>query len=118
MAECGACAVLADGKEIRSCITALSEKRFNPADHDPGGLPARWAKHKGFAEDHAGDMLHPVQQAWIEQQTPQCGFCQNGMMIKARNSSKAIRTPPSPKSKTPTANGISPCCAAAARTQR
>ena len=28
-------------------------------------------------------MLHPVQQAWIEEQTPQCGFCQNGMMIKA-----------------------------------
>ena len=28
-------------------------------------------------------MLHPVQQAWIEEQVPQCGFCQNGMMIKA-----------------------------------
>jgi isoquinoline 1-oxidoreductase alpha subunit len=31
----------------------------------------------------AKDTLHPVQQAWIEEQTPQCGFCQNGMMIKA-----------------------------------
>jgi len=47
------------------------------------GLPARWAKLKGLSAEEAKDMLHPVQQAWIEEQTPQCGFCQSGMMIKA-----------------------------------
>jgi isoquinoline 1-oxidoreductase alpha subunit len=46
-------------------------------------LPARWAKQKGLSADAARNALHPVQQAWIEEQTPQCGFCQNGMMIKA-----------------------------------
>ena len=44
---------------------------------------ARWAKQKGLSAEEAKNTLHPVQQAWIEQQTPQCGFCQNGMMIKA-----------------------------------
>ena len=47
------------------------------------GLPARWAKQKGISAEEAKNTLHPVQQAWIEEQTPQCGFCQNGMMIKA-----------------------------------
>jgi hypothetical protein len=41
---------------------------------------SRWARLRRIA---AGDALHPVQQAWIDQQVPQCGFCQNGMMIKA-----------------------------------
>jgi isoquinoline 1-oxidoreductase alpha subunit len=55
------------------------------------GLPARWAKQKGLAKAD----LHPIQEAWIEEQTPLCGFCQNGMMIKAtelleQNSSPSI----------------------------
>jgi isoquinoline 1-oxidoreductase alpha subunit len=40
-------------------------------------------KQKGLSAQEAENTLHPVQQAWIEEQTPQCGFCQNGMMIKA-----------------------------------
>jgi isoquinoline 1-oxidoreductase alpha subunit len=44
------------------------------------GLPARWAKAKGLAPDPA--RLHPVQQAWVDEQVPQCGICQFGMMIK------------------------------------
>ena len=47
------------------------------------GLPARWAKQKGLPAAEAEQTLHPVQQAWIDEQVPQCGFCQNGMMIKA-----------------------------------
>jgi isoquinoline 1-oxidoreductase alpha subunit len=47
------------------------------------GLPARWAKQKNLPEAEAAQVLHPVQAAWIEEQTPLCGFCQNGMMIKA-----------------------------------
>ncbi len=82
LAQCGACSVLLDGKEIRSCITPLSAigtKQVTTLE----GLPARWAQQKGLSKADAGKTLHPVQEAWIEEQTPLCGFCQNGMMIKA-----------------------------------
>jgi len=82
LAQCGACAVLIDGKEARSCVMTVSEvagKDITTLE----GLPARWAKQKGLPAEEAKYRLHPVQQAWIEEQTPQCGFCQNGMMIKA-----------------------------------
>jgi len=82
MAQCGSCSVLLDGKEIRSCITPLSAaggKEITTLE----GLPARWAQQKGLSKAEAEKTLHPVQQAWIEEQTPLCGFCQNGMMIKA-----------------------------------
>ena len=82
LAQCGACSVLVAGKEVRSCIMTVAEV----ADQEITtleGLPARWAQQKGLPAETARKTLHPVQQAWIEQQTPQCGFCQNGMMIKA-----------------------------------
>lgn len=82
LAQCGACSVLLDGKEIRSCVTALSAaagKEVTTLE----GLPARWALKKGLSKADAEKTLHPVQEAWIEEQTPLCGFCQNGMMIKA-----------------------------------
>jgi len=82
LAQCGACAVLVDGKEVRSCITTVSEVAGQEIT-TLEGLPARWAKQKGLSAEEAKRTLHPVQQAWIEEQTPQCGFCQNGMMIKA-----------------------------------
>jgi isoquinoline 1-oxidoreductase alpha subunit len=82
LAQCGACAVLLDGKEVRSCIASVSEVA-NQEITTLEGLPARWAKQKGLSAEDAKHTLHPVQQAWIEEQTPQCGFCQNGMMIKA-----------------------------------
>ena len=82
LAQCGACSVLVDGKEVRSCITAIAEVA-NKEITTLEGLPARWAKQKGLSAEEAKHTLHPVQQAWIEEQTPQCGFCQNGMMIKA-----------------------------------
>jgi isoquinoline 1-oxidoreductase alpha subunit len=78
MAQCGSCSVLLDGKEIRSCITPLSAvgtKEVTTLE----GLPGRWAKQKGISNV----ALHPVQEAWIEEQTPLCGICQSGMMIKA-----------------------------------
>ena len=82
LAQCGACAVLVDGKEARSCVTTVSEVAGNEIT-TLEGLAARWAKQKGLLAEEAKYTLHPVQQAWIEEQTPQCGFCQNGMMIKA-----------------------------------
>jgi isoquinoline 1-oxidoreductase alpha subunit len=82
LAQCGACSVLVDGKEIRSCITPLAfavGKEVTTLE----GLPDRWAKHKNLTASASTHVLHPVQEAWIEQQVPQCGFCQSGMMIKA-----------------------------------
>jgi len=82
MAQCGACAVLLDGKEIRSCITPVSGvegKQITTIE----GLPALWAEQKGLSATDAEKRLHPVQQAWIDEQVPQCGYCQSGMMIVA-----------------------------------
>ncbi len=82
LAQCGACAVLLDGEEIRSCVTPVSYvvgKRVTTIE----GLPAVWAAQKGLAAAEAAKTLHPVQQAWIDEQVPQCGYCQSGMMIAA-----------------------------------
>jgi aerobic-type carbon monoxide dehydrogenase small subunit (CoxS/CutS family) len=82
LAQCGSCSVLADGKEIRSCVTPLSQvsgKRITTLE----GLPALWAQQKNLSPAEAFETLHPVQQAWIDEQVPMCGFCQSGMMIKA-----------------------------------
>jgi aerobic-type carbon monoxide dehydrogenase small subunit (CoxS/CutS family) len=92
LAQCGACSVLLNGKEVRSCITPLAAaagKEVTTLE----GLPGRWAKQKGLPEAEAGKTLHPVQAAWIEEQTPLCGFCQNGMMIKA---TELLEQTPSP----------------------
>ena len=92
LAQCGACSVLLDGKEIRSCITPLSSasgKEVTTLE----GLPARWARQKGLSPEEAQKTLHPVQQAWIEEQTPLCGFCQNGMMIKAVELLERVASP-------------------------
>jgi isoquinoline 1-oxidoreductase alpha subunit len=92
LAQCGACSVLLDGKEIRSCITPLSGavgKEVTTLE----GLPARWAQQKGLSKTDAEKTLHPVQEAWIEEQTPLCGFCQNGMMIKATELLERVAAP-------------------------
>jgi isoquinoline 1-oxidoreductase alpha subunit len=92
LAQCGACAVLVDGKEVRSCVTpaaAVAKQEITTLE----GLPARWAKQRGLSAEEAKSALHPVQQAWIDEQTPQCGFCQNGMMIKA---TELLESNPSP----------------------
>jgi len=45
------------------------------------GLPALWARQRGGGANPS--TLHPLQQAWIDVGVPQCGFCQNAMMIQA-----------------------------------
>jgi isoquinoline 1-oxidoreductase alpha subunit len=102
LAQCGACAVLVDGKEVRACIAPVSSavgKKVTTIE----GLPALWLAEKGLKT------LHPVQQAWIDEQVPQCGYCQSGMMIAAvellsKNPNPSVgqikdaftNTPPSP----------------------
>ena len=81
LAQCGACSVLLDGKEIRSCVTpvaAVSGKSITTLE----GLPALWAAKRGTTA--AAPELHPLQQAWIDEQVPQCGFCQNGQILTAK----------------------------------
>jgi isoquinoline 1-oxidoreductase alpha subunit len=88
----GACSVLLNGKEVRSCITplaAVGEGEVTTLE----GLAARWAKQNRLSPEQAAKTLHPVQQARIDQQVPQCGFCQNGMMIKA---TELLESNPSP----------------------
>lgn len=92
LAQCGACSVLLNGKEVRSCITPLATaagKEVTTLE----GLPARWAKQKGLSEAEKAKTLHPVQEAWIAEQTPLCGFCQNGMMIKATELLERVASP-------------------------
>ncbi|NUT55880.1 MAG: (2Fe-2S)-binding protein [Thermoleophilia bacterium] len=79
LAQCGACSVLVDGKEIRSCVTpiaAVEGRRVTTLE----GLAAWYAEQNGLASVPA---LHPLQQAWIDEQVPQCGYCQSGMIVMA-----------------------------------
>ena len=69
LAQCGACAVLVDGKEVRACVAPVSSV-----------VGKQVTTIEGLA---TAGTLHPVQQAWIDEQVPQCGYCQSGMMIAA-----------------------------------
>jgi isoquinoline 1-oxidoreductase subunit alpha len=90
LAQCGACSVLMDGKEIRSCVTpvaAVTGKNVTTLE----GLPALWAAERGTTA--AAPALHPLQQAWIDVQVPQCGYCQNGMLIQAADLLATTKNP-------------------------
>jgi aerobic-type carbon monoxide dehydrogenase small subunit (CoxS/CutS family) len=91
LAQCGACSVLLDGKEIRSCVTpvaAVSGKAITTLE----GLPAMWSSSRGTTTA-APAALHPLQQAWIDHQVPACGYCQNGMIIQAADLLSTTRNP-------------------------
>ena len=64
---CGACTVHVDGKAVRSCVTPMSAIEGSKV-----------ATIESLAE---GDKLHPVQQAWIEEDVAQCGYCQAGQIM-------------------------------------
>ena len=79
IAQCGACTVHIDGKAVRSCSLAVSDaagKQITTIE----GLAANGA-------------LHKVQQAWIEHDVPQCGYCQSGMIMAV---AALLRDKPSP----------------------
>jgi aerobic-type carbon monoxide dehydrogenase small subunit (CoxS/CutS family) len=79
LAQCGSCSVLVDGAEMRSCVTplsAVSGKQVTTLE----GLPALYARSKGLQRAPA---FTPLQQALIDTQAIQCGYCTNGMQIKA-----------------------------------
>jgi len=68
IAVCGSCTVHLDGKPIRSCITPVS---------------AAANKQVTTIEGLSPDSSHPVQQAWVSEEVPQCGFCQSGQIMTA-----------------------------------
>ncbi|MSR03138.1 MAG: (2Fe-2S)-binding protein [Gemmatimonadetes bacterium] len=68
IAQCGACTVHLDGVPVRSCSIPLS---------------AVGAKKVTTIEGLSPDGSHPVQQAWVELQVPQCGYCQSGQIMSA-----------------------------------
>ena len=70
LGQCGACTVIIKGAAVRSCITPVSAVQG-----------AEITTLEGLAKD---GKLHPVQQAWIEEQVPQCGFCQNGQIMTSK----------------------------------
>ncbi len=78
LAQCGSCSVLADGVEIRSCQTPISDVKQR-AITTLEGLPALYAEQRKLPK--APD-LHPLQQAFIDEQALHCGYCYNGQAIK------------------------------------
>lgn len=77
LGQCGACAVLAGRTQIRSCVTPVSIIRKPITTLE--GLPSLWMQDDAARAKE----LHPLQQAWIDEQVPQCGYCQSGMIIQA-----------------------------------
>jgi aerobic-type carbon monoxide dehydrogenase small subunit (CoxS/CutS family) len=69
LGQCGACTVIINGTATRSCVTPVSNVRNEVT------------RLEGIGKEGA---LHPIQQAWIEEQVPQCGFCQNGQIMTAK----------------------------------
>lgn len=66
---CGACTVEVDGSAVRSCSVTVK-------DVEGGAITTI----EGLSEDGS----HPLQEAWIEEQVPQCGYCQPGMIMAAK----------------------------------
>jgi len=68
IAQCGACTVHIDGAPVRSCSMPIGSLAAG----------AKISTIEGLAQD---GKLHPVQQAWIDHDVPQCGYCQSGMIM-------------------------------------
>jgi len=69
LGQCGACTVIINGAAVRSCITPVFSVKEEITTLEGLSSPGK---------------LHPLQQAWIDEQAPQCGFCQNGQIMTAK----------------------------------
>ena len=70
LGQCGACTVLIKGEAVRSCVRTVQQAQN-----------VEITTLEGLAKD---GKLHPVQQAWIDEQVPACGYCQNGQILTAK----------------------------------
>jgi aerobic-type carbon monoxide dehydrogenase small subunit (CoxS/CutS family) len=70
LGQCGACTVLVKGAAVRSCVTPVSSVQGSEI-----------TTLEGLA---VNGKLHPLQQAWIDEQVPACGYCQNGQILTAK----------------------------------
>jgi aerobic-type carbon monoxide dehydrogenase small subunit (CoxS/CutS family) len=68
MAQCGACTIHIDGEAVRSCVAPLSRAA---------------GKSVTTIEGLSSDLSHPLQLAWLEEDVPQCGYCQSGQLMSA-----------------------------------
>ena len=68
MAQCGACTVHLNGEAVRSCVAPVSRAS---------------GKDVTTIEGLSSDLSHPLQRAWIEEDVPQCGYCQSGQLMSA-----------------------------------
>ena len=78
IAQCGACTVHSEGSPMRSCVLPVS---------------AAAGKNITTIEGLSEDNEHPVQQAWIKEQVPQCGYCQSGQIMAAAALLKRVPAP-------------------------
>jgi len=78
IAECGSCTVLLNGDAIRSCVTTIADCQ---------------GKSVVTIEGLSADSSHPLQKAWIEEDVPQCGYCQSGQIMTAAALLKAHPRP-------------------------
>ncbi len=79
-ALCGACTLHVDGEAVRSCSFPVSAAAGKTVTTLEGLSPSE-------------EKLHPIQQAWIDEQVPQCGYCQPGFMMAAAKLIKDIPNP-------------------------
>jgi len=78
IALCGACTVHVDGHPMRACVTPMSSLQ---------------GKSVVTIEGLSPDVTHPVQQAWIEEDVPQCGYCQSGQIMAAASLLRSTARP-------------------------
>ncbi|HEX3448157.1 MAG TPA: (2Fe-2S)-binding protein [Isosphaeraceae bacterium] len=78
MAQCGACTIHLEGEAVRSCVTPVSRAA---------------GREVTTIEGLSTDLGHPLQQAWIAEDVPQCGYCQSGQIMAA---AVLLRENPSP----------------------
>ena len=95
LAQCGACTVQVDGKAVRSCVYPVKV-----------AAGRKVITLEGLA---SGRKLHPLQQAFIEEQAVQCGYCINGMIMQAKELLDANKRPSEAEIRQALANNLCRC---------